>query len=181
MHFSNNFFIKIIPVQIILLSAVITADYLNRKHHFFKVSFIYVLFDELMHVAHYSAVMLPLISRPFYFLIGAASGVLIDVDHFFAARSANVKDLVSMESRPAFHSMLAVSVISASAYLISRDLLLAGALFAGMAMHLLRDLIEGKTYILYPSKSVTSLPFAGYISLSLIFSAAAFIIIFSTS
>lgn len=172
MHFSNSLLLIILPVQIILLAAVVSLDYLNRKHHFFKISFFYVIFDEFMHLAHYTAVMLPLASKPLYFAAGAAASVLIDLDHFIAAGSFRVKDLVSMESRPAAHSLLFLILFSAAIYLLTQNLLLAGALFSGMFIHLTRDMIEGRTYILYPIKRLHSFPFAVYILISAILAAA---------
>uniref|UniRef100_A0A8C4NBR5 Transmembrane protein 267 n=1 Tax=Eptatretus burgeri TaxID=7764 RepID=A0A8C4NBR5_EPTBU len=48
--------------------------------------------------------------RPGHVMFATALGMLLDVDHFLAARSLRIQDALNLSSRPPFHSILAVLV-----------------------------------------------------------------------
>jgi len=122
------------------------------KKPIFKVSFMYVVFDEFMHLLHFTAVMLPILTTPKYFIAGATASFLIDVDHFFAAGSIKIKRLVSMDSRPYTHSVVTAVIVGIGLFFIFNDVFLAYSVGFGVLIHLVRDLIDGKTYVFYPYK-----------------------------
>jgi LexA-binding, inner membrane-associated putative hydrolase len=114
--------------------------------------------DAVAHLATGLAVALPAssyVDDPERFLaVAGVSAIFIDLDHVVAARSIKLKSCMTMPSRPATHSVLAVGAL---AYLTER--LEPGRQFElavtlGLGSHLLRDLITGGAPLFMPSRIV---------------------------
>ena len=114
--------------------------------------------DGLAHLATGLAVALP--AAPFvkhvdrFLAIAGLSAVLIDLDHVIAARSIKLHSCMTMPSRPASHSVLAIGSL---AYVTER--LQPGrhtelAVTLGLGSHLLRDLVTGGAPLFMPSRIV---------------------------
>lgn len=114
--------------------------------------------DALAHLTTGLAVALP--ATPFvknperYLAVAAVSAMFIDLDHVVAARSIKLNSCMTMPSRPASHSVLAVGSL---AYLTER--LQPGrqtelAVTLGLGSHLLRDLVTGGAPLFMPSRIV---------------------------
>jgi hypothetical protein len=109
--------------------------------------------DPLVHALVAAAVVAPLVRRAGSapLLTAVAAGTLIDVDHPVAARSLDLRENLSLASRPRSHSFvaaLATGVVGGAA----GGPMHAWAAFAGLASHLLRDAGDGNapTPLLWP-------------------------------
>lgn len=78
------------------------------------------------------------------------SAILIDVDHFIAARSLSLDAALTLPMRPPSHSLTLALAVFCLAVLASRRLTFGYLLFAGLASHVLRDASGGATPFLWP-------------------------------
>lgn len=166
MHYSNN--IDILIMQIVLLAGFVLAETEAAAHPIAFKGIFYVLHDEIMHALLYVIIFLPFASMPVYFLIGLVSSVVIDIDHLFVARSLSIKRIVSFPARPVTHSLIFAVLIGVITGLLLGDYLKGLFVFAGLAAHLLRDLIDGKTFILLPFSRIHSIGLKGFTAVCLI-------------
>lgn len=155
-------------MQIVLLAGFVLAEREAAASPIAVKGIAYVLHDEIMHALLYVIIFLPFAAMPGYFLIGLVSSVIIDIDHFFMARSFNIKRMVSFPSRPVTHSLIFAVLIAVIAGLLLGDYLKGVFVFAGLSAHLLRDLIDGKTFILLPLSRVHSIGLKGFTAVCLI-------------
>lgn len=159
--------IYVFLMQAVLFAMHFTIEALNEKRPLNKNSFLYIIYDEFLHVSLYCIIMLPFIHYARLFLIGAAASVLIDIDHVIAAGSVRINKMITLPSRPFTHSLTYALMFSAVLLIVFRDTAIAGAVFAGIAIHLLRDMISGKTMIFFPVKSISHLKKSGYVFISM--------------
>jgi membrane-bound metal-dependent hydrolase YbcI (DUF457 family) len=91
--------------------------------------------DPVQHALIAAAVAAPLGRRPA--LTASAAAVAIDVDHAVAARSLRVDALISLDTRPRTHSLLAA--LAVGALIGARSPAHGWAVFSGLVSHLLHD------------------------------------------
>lgn len=145
----------LIPLQLILLVLHLIIESMNEKRPLNKDSILYIMYDEFLHIALYLIIMMPFIQFLRPFLIGAAASVLIDIDHIIGARSARIDKMISLPNRPSTHSLTYAVFFSLLLLAVFRSASIAGAVFAGIAIHLLRDMITGKTLIFFPVRKIS--------------------------
>lgn len=121
------------------------------------------LFDGLCHLGTAMAVSLPILpyvrDRWGFLRISLLSSVIIDLDHVLAARSLRLTRCMTMDQRPASHSVLTPLI---AAVLIERwkpEQHTGLAALVGVGSHLLRDLGTGGAPLLHPRRIIT-IPYA---------------------
>lgn len=117
------------------------------------------LFDGLCHLGTALAVVLPVLpyvrDRSGFLRLALLSAVLVDLDHVAAARSVRLARTMTMDQRPASHSLLLPLLCAALAehWRPRRHLGLAALL--GLSSHLLRDLGTGGAPLVHPRRIVS--------------------------
>lgn len=164
-------------MQMVLLAGFVLAEIQASARPIAFKGIVYVLHDEIMHALLYVIILLPFASMPGYFLIGLVSSVIIDIDHLFMARSWSIKKIVSFPARPVTHSLIFAILIGVITGLILGDYLKGVFVFAGLAAHLLRDLIDGKTFILLPFSRIHSIGLKGFTAVCVILIIGLYILI----
>jgi hypothetical protein len=121
------------------------------------------LFDGLCHLGTALAVsltILPYVRDRWGFLrISLLSSVAIDLDHILAARSFRLNRCMTMDQRPASHSVLTPLIIAALAERWNPQQHIGLAALVGLGSHLLRDLGTGGAPLLHPRRIIT-IPYA---------------------
>jgi hypothetical protein len=121
-----------------------------------------VLWEIFVHGSLGVIVVLPIVWRsqrriPLA-LLAFCGGVALDVDHVVAARSLNPRSLEQMDHRPDAHSLLFVSLLALLALAVTRRKLIAWAVFAVLAAHLLFDAPGGGIRWLFPLRHPDEVP-----------------------
>jgi LexA-binding, inner membrane-associated putative hydrolase len=93
-----------------------------------------------------------------YALLAFVGGSAIDLDHFVAAGSLNLRTIETLGGRPDTHSLVFVLVLGLLTLILTRRWLLAWAMFAVNLAHLLFDAAGGGVHVLYPLKHPDGLP-----------------------
>lgn len=121
------------------------------------------LFDGLCHVGTALAVSLPILpyvrDRWGFLRISLLSSVMLDLDHILAARSFRLTRCMTMDHRPASHSVLTPLIIAALAERWKPEQHFGLAALVGVGSHLLRDLGTGGAPLLHPRRIIT-VPYA---------------------
>jgi hypothetical protein len=150
-------------VSLGMIVFLFTADTLIERRPFAPRTF-WALFDVPVHAILALLVVFPLIDTQapslktgILVFIVLLSGTLLDVDHFAAARSLRMSDILSLPIRPATHSLAFAVTVGILVVSISRNPILGWIVFAALTSHVLRDAGGGKAPILWPS-SVTAVP-----------------------
>lgn len=86
------------------------------------------------------------------------AGPALDLDHVVAAGSFRARALEDLGHRPFTHSLLFALVLTFAAFALTRRGLVAWAVFAVIASHLLYDAAGGGEYWLYPLRHPDSVP-----------------------
>jgi membrane-bound metal-dependent hydrolase YbcI (DUF457 family) len=89
-------------------------------------------------------------------------GPALDFDHVVAARSFRTQALESLGHRPFIHSLLFAAVLALLVLVLTRRQLIAWAVFAVVASHLLFDAAGGGEYWLYPLRHPDSMPWLAF-------------------
>jgi len=160
MLYSNKF---IFLFQLLSFVVFLYIEKKNLKNPLFPVSTAYAAFDSFMHLCLYLILAMPLLKYRNEFIIGAFVLVFIDIDHIVKAWSFQIQKLVSLGRRPYTHSLLFAFIASAIVWFVSRNFILSYMIFTSLIIHFLRDLIEGKTYIFFPNKKISSYSFSAYV------------------
>jgi len=144
------------------------ADALQRKHLSGK-RIIWALYDASLHGLVALSVVSPILwIQEIGLRLAALSalsllcGILIDLDHFVAARSLRIRDAMVLGGRPPTHSLTFILPVVLVLYLLLDSYVVAWVAFASLFSHLLRDASTGMTPILWPLP-LRSLPRAVYI------------------
>jgi hypothetical protein len=152
-------------VMIALLSA---ADQLIVRQPVLGPTF-WALFDVLVHGAVALAVAGPAIRRAQYkrralALSGLAylSATALDLDHFVAAGSLDVRAALVLAARPPTHSLTFALLLGAVLSRFSRDRDVGWVAFAAVASHVLRDAAMGTAPLLWPL-AVVRVPWWAYV------------------
>jgi len=105
--------------------------------------------DPVIHALVAAAVVAPLGRAAV--TTAVAAGTLIDVDHPLAARSARPAAMLSLDTRPRSHCLLATVAVGAAGA-VAGGPVHGWAAFAGLASHLLRDAADdaAPTPLLWP-------------------------------
>lgn len=90
--------------------------------------------------------------------VAFVAGPAVDLDHVFAAGSASPRAMEQLGDRPETHTVLLGVALALLVLLISRNLLLAWAVFAIDASHVIFDAAGGGDSWLYPIITSASLP-----------------------
>jgi len=85
------------------------------------------------------------------------SATVLDLDHFVAADSLDVRAALSLAARPPTHSLTFALLLGAATSLLSRDRAAGWVVFAAIASHVLRDAAMGTAPLLWPL-SVDAVP-----------------------
>ncbi|HXF64616.1 MAG TPA: metal-dependent hydrolase [Caldilineaceae bacterium] len=130
---------------------------------------LWALLDPVVHVLLSVAVISPLLAHTalagrawLWVLAAAAATVLIDLDHFVAARTLSLAEALALPSRPPTHSLLfalGCAVITAA---LTRNLLGGGVVFGSLASHVLRDASHYGAPLLWPLVKQTTLSLPAY-------------------
>jgi len=155
--------------QILSFLVFLYIEKRNLEKPLFKLSLLYVAFDSFMHLCLYLILAMPLLKFRNEFIIGAFTLIFIDVDHIVKAGSFQIKKIVSLGRRPYTHSLLFALISSLIVWFISRNFILSYMIFISLIIHFLRDLTEGKTYILFPYKKFYNYSFSAFIISSALF------------
>ena len=135
---------------------LLIADILIERRPFAPRIF-WALFDVLVNGILALLVVFPLFDAQaqgrrtfslFCFIFFTA--MLLDLDHFIAARSLNLCDALTLKSRPPTHSLTFASVIGLATALISGNPAIGWGTFAALASHILRDASGGITPVFWP-------------------------------
>ncbi len=117
------------------------------------------LFDGLCHFGTALAVSLPILpyvhDRWGFLRISLLSAVAIDLDHVLAARSLRLTRCMTMEHRPASHSLLTPLIVAVLAERWKPEQHFGLAALVGVGSHLLRDLGTGGAPLLHPKRIIT--------------------------
>lgn len=133
------------------------------------------LFDGLCHAGTALAVAvpaLPYVRDPAGFLrVALSSALLIDLDHMVAARSVRLERCMTMESRPASHSVLAPVLLALVAEWLRPEQHFGLGALLGLSSHLLRDVGTGGAPLVRPRRIITVpyrtvVPLLGLLALS---------------
>ncbi len=146
-----------------MIAFLFVADTLI-EHRPFAPRIFWALFDAPVHAILALLIVLPLFdtqapTEKTVVLICAVllTGTLLDVDHFVAARSLKINDVLVLPMRPTTHSLAFAGVVGILVVLVSRNPILGWIVFAVLVSHVLRDAGGGKTPILWPLP-VTAIP-----------------------
>jgi membrane-bound metal-dependent hydrolase YbcI (DUF457 family) len=93
-----------------------------------------------------------------YGALAFVGGVAIDLDHAVAAGGVSPRAMEHLGHRPDSHSLLFAVVLALIAWALTRDTLIAWAVFAVVVAHLLFDAAGGSEHWLFPLKSTDALP-----------------------
>lgn len=117
------------------------------------------LFDGLCHLGTALAVALPVVpyvrDRPGFLRLALVSAVAMDLDHVAAARSVRLERTMTMEHRPASHSVLAPLLVAVLAEQWRPQQHLGLAALLGLGSHLLRDLGTGGAPLVHPRRIIS--------------------------
>jgi LexA-binding, inner membrane-associated putative hydrolase len=117
------------------------------------------LFDGLCHLGTALAVSLPILpyvrDRWGFLRISLLCSVAIDLDHILAARSLRLGRCMTMEHRPASHSVLTPMIIAVLAERWKPEQHVGLAALVGLGSHLLRDLGTGGAPLVHPHRIIT--------------------------
>jgi membrane-bound metal-dependent hydrolase YbcI (DUF457 family) len=139
------------------------------------LSHVWAMLDVVIHGCFGAACMVGSMPRlgGGMIVVSGGAGILIDLDHLIAARSADPMAMMSLNARPPAHSLIGVVVLALAVGLLSRWRFAYAAL-TGMLAHLLWDCVSPPGVVLfYPFLAHTSvvLPvwavFTGLLSVSL--------------
>lgn len=117
----------------------------------------WALLDPLVHAVLALAVVSPLFARPEvsahlirWIIIAGSVAVLIDVDHFFAARSLSLEDALNLDARPIAHSLLFVLVAALATFALTRQTSATFLIGIALLSHILRDASHGGIPFFWP-------------------------------
>ena len=139
-------------------AVALAADQLCRRFKASDARRPEAIADGLAHLATGLAVALP--AAPFvknterFLAVAALSAIAIDLDHVVAARSIRLQSCMTMPSRPASHSVLAVGGLAYLTERIQPGRQTELAVTLGLGSHLLRDLVTGGAPLFMPSRIV---------------------------
>jgi membrane-bound metal-dependent hydrolase YbcI (DUF457 family) len=152
----------ITPLTVLLLMRVSVG--IDAVRHGWLSRMQWLVVDTTMQTAIALVVILPLLrhrdlrSRPlFWGAIGLAAIVLLDLDHFGAARSLDLNVVMNMSGRPITHSLTFATLCGLLAWAFSRRAAAGWLVFGGMAAHVLHDVWDGGALFLWPL-GVTQMP-----------------------
>ena len=93
-----------------------------------------------------------------YGALAFVGGSVLDLDHFISAGSVNLHRIETLGGRPDTHSLVFVALVAVLLLAVTRRPVLAWAVFAVNASHLLFDAAGGGDPILYPVSRLDGLP-----------------------
>lgn len=96
--------------------------------------------------------------RMAYGVLAFVGGFALDLDHFVAAGSLNLRTIETMAGRPDTHSLAFVLLLGLLTLIVTRRRLAAWAVFAVNLVHLLFDAAGGGVHVLYPLAHPDGLP-----------------------
>lgn len=157
----NVWILAMVPLGMIVF--LLVADTLIERRPFAPRTF-WALFDAPVHAILALLVVFPLLdtrapAENTVVLICAVllTGTLLDIDHFVAARSLKINDVLILPMRPKTHSLVFAGAVGFLVVLVSRNPILGWIVFAALVSHVMRDAGGGKTPILWPLP-VTAIP-----------------------
>jgi len=116
------------------------------------------LLDALHHITFGTFVNLPFVIRkPVYLIATIIFSMILDTDHIIQARSLSVRKMLHLGGRPAFHSLMAVLIITILTYIPTRSITLTVVAFFSMLSHLVWDLATGGVSLLFPIQKIFKL------------------------
>lgn len=142
-----------------VFAALATGAWHRRWESAFEGSPRRGLFDGLCHLGTALAVSLPILpyvrDRWGFLRISLLCSVVIDLDHVLAARSFRLTRCMTMEHRPASHSVLTPLIFATLAERWKPEQHMGLAALVGVGSHLLRDLGTGGAPLLHPRRIIT--------------------------
>ncbi len=142
-----------------ILAAITTGAWHRRWESAYEGTPRRGLFDGLCHLGTALAVSMPILpyvqDRWGFLRISLLSSVVIDLDHILAARSFRLTRCMTMDHRPASHSVLTPIIFAVLAERWKPKQHVGLAALVGVSSHLLRDLGTGGAPLLRPRKIIT--------------------------
>ncbi|HEY7966085.1 MAG TPA: metal-dependent hydrolase [Solirubrobacteraceae bacterium] len=93
-----------------------------------------------------------------YAALAFVGGSAIDLDHFIAAGSLNLRTIETMSGRPDTHSLIFAVGLGLVAFALTRRAIAGWSVFAVTLAHLLFDAAGGSEHFLYPFSGLDGLP-----------------------
>ncbi|MFM7022875.1 MAG: metal-dependent hydrolase [Flavobacteriales bacterium] len=145
--------LRLALLTLILLGFCLTSDYLITNQPFLPKP-LWGLYDGFVHGSVGVMVMLPLLKelRIKWLILFFLCASLVDIDHFIAAKSFSVSEVMLLPMRPPTHSFTFAFIAGSAAALFFKKRLLAfWIVFGCLASHVIRDASSGVTPMFYPA------------------------------
>ena len=136
--------------------------------------------DGVAHGATALAVTAPIwLRRPLgkwlkYFFVAGLLGGLIDLDHYVAAGSFALEDLITQPTRPPTHSLTFAAALAVASTLVMKDRLMGWVIFVTLASHVVRDASGFHTPLFWPLDRPHSMPHWLYLLIEVLLLYASF-------
>lgn len=112
-----------------------------------------------------------------YFFVAGLLGGLIDLDHYVAAGSFALEDLITQPTRPPTHSLTFATALAVTSTLVMKDRLMSWVVFAALASHVVRDASGFHTPLLWPLNWPDRMPYWLYLAIEVLILYASFYVI----
>ncbi|MBI1297603.1 hypothetical protein GC175_21910 [bacterium] len=120
---------------------------------------LWALLDPPVHWVLALLIVSPLLSHPvlgrhlwLWVAVATVAAVLVDLDHFIAARSFSLADALALGSRPFAHSLLFVVAMAVVTWLVSREPVGALLVLVVLLSHIVRDGSHGGIPLWWPAR-----------------------------
>ncbi len=135
---------------------------------------LWALLDSPVHLVLALLVVAPLFAHPaiqrhlwIWLAVAAMAAVLVDLDHFIAARSFALEDALELGGRPIAHSFAFAIAMAALTWIISREPLGAILVLGVLLSHMVRDASHGTAPLLWPLPTSVSVPIPLYYAIEI--------------
>lgn len=135
---------------------------------------IWALLDAPVHWVLALLIVSPLLSHPalgrhlwLWVAVATVAAVLVDLDHFIAARSFALEDALTLGNRPWAHSLLFAMAMAVVAWMVSREPMGALLVLVVLLSHIVRDASHGSIPLWWPIHSRVEMPVPLYYALEI--------------
>ena len=135
---------------------------------------IWALLDAPVHWVLALLIISPLLSHPalgrhlwLWVAVATVAAVLVDLDHFIAARSFSLADALALGSRPLAHSLLFAVAMAVLTWVVSREPLGALLVLVVLLSHIVRDGSHGGIPLWWPTRGSVDIPVPLYYALEI--------------
>lgn len=129
----------------------------------------YSLHDNITHGIIGLIVLMPFMGRYTlkHIVVVFVLTAVLDLDHFVFSGSLSVGDALALSMRPFTHSFTFIAVLVMVLAVLKVRGRIIWIVFAALTSHLLRDSIDGYTYLFYPLE-YSWFPYTGYIVMEVV-------------